>query len=837
MTDEGNHRGDGIGDGGRVSPLPTRQPDRPAPDRGGVDWQAYFSPGGSDRPDDRSEWRDLLDAVRRHKLWIAAAFVFCTAAGVAAAWYFPEVYQAEAKVWIDSSLAGQSEDGGYALLNGQGWSSFFESSRVLLPAAREMQAYLDPVEPEDPEAAEALFADFSLQDDGPEPGRYRLSVGADGEYRLHRARWTLPGPLSALSGVLPGPPEDLVETGRLGEPVGTSAGFAWRPDSARLRSAAPVTFGLSEPRDAVRGIRNNLDVQYSSESGLMTLRYQAVDSERAASTLNLLLDRFTAEAEEIKEGKLARVIGNLERRVAESQERLDQARQALNRQVSGRVSVAYSQPGGAGGGGGEGEGGPLLTDAYLERRTQSRELQAELEILRDARERMQAGDQVQVGRLEAAASESWPQQLMSGLSELDSLRTQRRMLLQSFTEEHPDVRQLQQRITHVRSDLLPPLVSDAIRVLEARRQTLQQRLQGERQELEARATENIRGQELWSAYARAETLYAQQAAQLQGARLANTSQLPAFEVLDRAAAPSVPFHSRDNQLLALAALGGLALGIGGAILRDRMDDRIHEPEDLRERLGMPFLGVVPRISSPTTARTSSNEAILSAFRSVRNRIEGLGESAGGIVSVTSPGVGDGKSTVATNLAVSYANAGYRTILIDADLFRGCLHRIFGISRGPGLIDHLLDGSAPGEIVHDVDVPGLSVVPAGRPAADGANVLAGGRTDRLLSHLSAASDVVVMDTSPLTAGTEAAVLGEKSDKTALVFRAEHTDLKQAEIQLQMLYAHRVPLVGAVLNDVPRSAPYYGYYSSDEYYREIEPAASALASRQLTSDVTG
>lgn len=833
MTDDGNHRGDGSGDGGRFSflpashepssPSPARREDHPGRSVSDVDWQAYFSPSGGSGSGDAEEWRRVLDAVRRYKLWIAGAVAVCLLLGVGAAWYFPEIYQAEAKVWVDSSTPEESSATGVDLLNGQGWTAFFESSRVLLPAVDSLDAYLRPVSPQRPE--EGLFGDFSLSEGGPEPGLYRLEVDGGDRYRLYRAAWSLPGPLRPLGGLFSLPPESLVETGELGGTVGTAAGFSWRPDAGQLRRAAPVRFAVRLPQDAVQGLRKQLGVEYNPESGLMTLRFQDVRAGRAASTLNLLLDRFTREADSIKRSKLNRVIEDLERRMADADERLESTRQALNENVSGEVRASLSRPGEAGGE----QASPLVSDAYARRRTQARELQAELEVLRSTRSRIQAGDTVHVGRLRAVASESWPDGLVGTLSELDSLRSERRRLLRSFTERHPDVRELDQEIARIRTEALPSLIEESVQVLESRHASLQQRVRTERERLRGQASENIRGRELWDAYARAETLHARIAGRLESARLARASRLPAFEVLDRAATPSEPFHSRDRQLLALAALGGLALGLGGALLRDRLDDRIHDPDELRERLGMPFLGVVPSISAPTTSRTSSNEAILSAFRSIRNRVEGLGERPGGIVSVTSPGVGDGKSTVATNLAVSYANTGYRTILVDADIFRGCLHQIFGISRAPGLTDYLLDRASVEQIVHDVDVPGLAVVPAGRPAADGANRMTGPRTDRMLSTLIEACDVVILDTPPLAAGTETALLGEKSDKTALVLRADHTDMKQAEVQLRMLFAHRIPLIGGVLNDVSRSAPYYDYYSAEEYYRALDSAGERRAGR--------
>lgn len=817
MTDDGNHRrdrsprGDGFelvsqgGDGGgHLSP--------------DVNWDTYFAPAAADAThEEEMGWRDILSALRRRKWWVVAAVVGGVALGAAVAARAPSIYQSQAKLWVDRSLSEQTGMSDYGVLNGEGWAEFFHSSRVLAPAAREMNTYLEPVSPERPDST--LFAGFALEDEPTTAGRYRLSVGGDGTYRLRREWSTLPGPHAIVSRSGLFREDSLVQTGTVGQTIGAPAGFSWTPEAAELETAAPVRFTVRTLPEAVRRLRTDLGVEFNSETGLMTLRYRAREPERAARTLNLLLDHFVSEAKQVESGKLATVVENLENRVQRSEERLRRARERLGEEVSGPVSLDLGS-----GSASETSDRPSRSDAYFRQRARVRQLDTEIEALREARSAIESGESVDVTRLRAVSSESWPAPLSGVLSELDSLRSRRRRLLQSFTERHPDVVDLQQKIDQVRTGALPSLIAEATRTLEGRRSTLREELRAGRSRLQEAASENMQGRRLWSAYASAETLHSTLSARLQEARFAQAARLPAFEVLDRAMPPSRPFESRDMQLFAIITLAGLAIGLGGAVLRDRVDQRIREPEALRRRLGVPLLGVVPNISTATTSRRSSNEAILSTFRNIRNRIESADGRTGGVVEVTSPGLGDGKSTVATNLAVSYANAGLDTVLLDADIYRGCAHRIFGGPRAPGMTDHLLGDAAPGEIRRPTDLPGLSIVPTGRPSSEAADVIPTARTDRLLAALSARADVVVMDTPPLSAGSEAALLGEKSHRTVLVFRAGHTTTRLAEVQLRMLFTYDIPLVGGVLNDVDKSEPYYGYYAADDYFEKLEPGAT-------------
>ncbi|HKK07242.1 MAG TPA: polysaccharide biosynthesis tyrosine autokinase, partial [Gemmatimonadota bacterium] len=767
------------------------------------------------------------------------SLVLCTALGVAAARFMPDVYQAHGQLWLDSSFPQESGGGQMSLLNGQGWSEFFRSSRVILPVSRSLKTYIHVERPapsprsesdSSPDAADAgggLFADFELRDDHPLPGRYRLELVAGDRYRLYRVTSALPGPLARL-GLLR--EDSLVDSGELGGPVGRPVGFSWQPDPDRVRAASPVVFRVDEPRRAAHALGGRLSAEYSQETGLMTVRFRDDDPERAARTLDALVDRFIQAAHGVTSSKLDRLIATLQDRVAASKEDLHQARGALDRDVQGDPSVARSLPVTSGASGSDADGTAATADPYFQRRSEIRDFEASLDLLRRARARIDSGRRVSLARIRSMASDDWPDGLVGTLGELDSLRTRRAKLLETFTAKHPDVRAVDAEIDRIETRTLPSRIDQAIDVLAARRSRLEEQVRAERERMKRDASASIRGRQLWGAYAHADSVYSDLATRLQAAKLGRDSDLPAVEVLDRPAPPSVPYESRNRQIIVLAALGGLAMGIAGAILRDRMSDRIRDPEALRERLGLPLLGVIPDISASTTSRKGSNQTVLATFRGVRSRIEGMDDRKGGTVVVSSPGTGDGKSTVATNLAVSYANAGYRTTLADADLFRGCVHRIFGIPARPGLAECLLGEADVKDVLREVQVPGVMVVPSGRRTADGADLLGSARAREVLDELAARTDVLIVDTPPLAAGPEAAVLGEMSDKTVLVLRSEHTDLRQAEIQLGMLFAHRIPLVGAVLNAVSRSTPYYTYYVTDDYYREVEapPAATGTAS---------
>src|SRR5690606_25809340 len=155
-----------------------------------------------------------------------------------------------------------------------------------------------------------------------------------------------------------------------------------------------------------------------------------------------------------------------------------------------------------------------------------------------------------------------------------------------------------------------------------------------------------------------------------------------------------PSKNQAPQVLLMAILGSLGLGLAGAILLDMMDRRVRYPEQVTGGMGLPIIGVVPRVKSVNGRAGAENKAqLIESFRSIRLSLNHAYGAAGPVMlTISSPGSGDGKSFISSNLALAFAELGERTLLIDGDIRRGALHRLFGVTRKPGLTD-LLSGEA------------------------------------------------------------------------------------------------------------------------------------------------
>jgi capsular exopolysaccharide synthesis family protein len=183
--------------------------------------------------------------------------------------------------------------------------------------------------------------------------------------------------------------------------------------------------------------------------------------------------------------------------------------------------------------------------------------------------------------------------------------------------------------------------------------------------------------------------------------------------------------------------------------------------------------------------------------------------------VASPGPADGKSTTVANLAITFAQQGQRTLLVDADLRRAVLDKAFDVPRSPGLTEVIIGEIPLADVVHESAVPNLSIVASGRFPPNPAELLGSARMQEILQDAKARFDVVLLDSPPLLAVTDAAVLSTMVDGVVLVIRTERTKREAVRRALGHIRSVRGRLLGAVLNDVDmRSGAYYGSYG--HYY---------------------
>src|SRR6266487_3187484 len=295
----------------------------------------------------------------------------------------------------------------------------------------------------------------------------------------------------------------------------------------------------------------------------------------------------------------------------------------------------------------------------------------------------------------------------------------------------------------------------------------------------------------------------QVAEERQRAHMAEAVEVGQVEIVDAASVPYRPGPQYATLKLALALILGLGLGAAAAVGLERLDPSIHRPDELEHGLHLTSLAVIPKVDPAQLEGTD-------AYRVLRtNLLLAPGAQTSRSVIVTSSVPGEGKTTTAANLAASLAWEGRRVLLVDGDLWRGRLHRLFRTRKSPGFAESLLQDDPIPQAIRSTDIARLSFMPNGKSAGAPSDVVTRARVPPLLARLREQFDVVVIDTPPVLAAAETAVLATSVDGVMLVVRAGHTDRDAVQHAARQISAVGARLVGAVLNDPANITRRYGY----------------------------
>jgi tyrosine-protein kinase Etk/Wzc len=411
------------------------------------------------------------------------------------------------------------------------------------------------------------------------------------------------------------------------------------------------------------------------------------------------------------------------------------------------------------------------------------------------------------------------------------------------TGDHPDVQRLNGLIASTEGKLVDAVRSH-VAVLDARIAALdglEARNSSEMQTLPSAEAEEVR------LVQRVETTHKiadQVREELQKAHMAEAVEAGQVEVVYAAPLPASPVGARKGIKLGLGLILGLVLGGATAFMREHMNSVIRHQDEIQELLGVPGLAIIPRLANGSAAKSRFIPAMLSRSNGKAHEGEGTHElvtisnlrSSGAeayrtlrtnlifsqavrslrTILVTSAAPSEGKTTTSSNLAVTFAQQGLRVLLVDCDLRKARLHKVFSVPREPGLTQLVLGHNSMTEVIHSTPVDGLYVLASGTLPPNPSELVGGPRMANVLKALSAEFDLVVLDTPPLTAAADAAILGKSADGVLVVVRAGQTERGAAQHAVQQLNNVGARILGAVLNDPDAKVPRYGGYYYYDYY---------------------
>ncbi len=412
-------------------------------------------------------------------------------------------------------------------------------------------------------------------------------------------------------------------------------------------------------------------------------------------------------------------------------------------------------------------------------------------------------------------------------TEIANLQRQQAQLAARYGERHPEMVNATAQLRSAEAKLQTEIDSivESVRgeflTAQAREKSLTEALEAQKSEALASNRRGIEYGVLEREAVSNRQLYENLLQRTKESSVSTGFQGTSIQMIDKAETPRSPILPQTSRDLLSGFLLGCAVAVALVFGIERLDSRIKSPEEIKAHLKVPFLGLVPSIRDKSASQLLSAgtpPGFSEAIRAIRTAVifSSPDEKSRSLL-VTSTSPHEGKTLVASNLAVALAQAGQRTLVIDADMRRPRMHEVFEYAQEPGLSNVLVADNDLSTAIRQTSIPHLSFMPAGHIPPNPAELLGSKRCDALLNGLAERFDWVIIDAPPVMAVTDAAVLAHQAGGVLFVIGSEMTARTAAATAISQLTTAQGRLIGAVLNgvDLQRHSYYYAPYHRKEY----------------------
>ena len=760
----------------------------------------------------------LLGAIKRHKWWVIGCILAGSVAGVVLTRIVRPQFEVQANIFLrgDSKRLTTSPGQAAELISQQGWIELLNSFEVTDQVVRRLGLFVTSASPKD----SVVFRAFKVKE--------RMLAG---EYLFKTDRmgksWVL-----ARAGV------DL-DKGAFGDSVGAKMGFMWVP-----RSPGPdkqIKFTVRTPRESSVDLRKSFQAVIPPFTNFIRLKYTGESGELAATTLNRWLEEFTTVSNRIKTRNIVDFGNVLETQVKVAKDRLNDAEISLEKFRINTITEPTEGGTVVGVGGGNSQTNDPVFQGFFQQKFEFETVKRDREqlerLLTDSRTGATPGVITAEALIALPGVVQGSPALKTSLEELTGQQAKLRTARQFYTDDFKTVRELSEAVRILQTQTIPQAALAMLDQLRRREEQLNGRLLGQQNELRKIPARSIEEMRLRRDVEVTGGLYTSLLQRFNEVRMSSENTDADVSVIDTAVAPLEPAKNTTSAIMAAGVVGGLAFGIILAFLLDRFDRRFRYPEQATNDLGLDIIGFVPSLKLTRRGERDpvATAQVVEAFRTLRLSLQHLtvpGEPV--TVTITSPMSGDGKSLVSSNLAVSFAEAGLRTLLIDGDVRRGALHSAFSVPQVPGMVDVLAGRATLFDALRPEVQPNLALIPCGTRTARAPEML-NSPLEQLFRALKPQYDVIIIDSPPLGAGADALALGICSGSVAIVLRTGETDRKMAAAKLRVLDKLPINVLGAVLNDVTADGEYAYYSYLSEYYQEDRESEFDEAPHEMTEEM--
>jgi polysaccharide biosynthesis transport protein len=578
-------------------------------------------------------------------------------------------------------------------------------------------------------------------------------------------------------------------------------------------------------RDPVQILLKNLKVEPVKDSRVVRLRYEDPDPALAALISNTWAEAYITESLAVKTSTSAVASEWLERQLVDLERKMEESSRLLFdfKRSNDIVATSWEDR--------QSMVSQRLTqinDALTRARVKRAELEARNTSLASLASSLEGSGDVaaETDTLQSSANGVAIQQLKLRYFEAKIENADLRV---RYMNDHPRIEASEKKIAAARDAVRQELRS----ALEGARKEFQETLQTEKNlqrllsetksdafSLNQHEREYL---ELKRSQDNNQRLYELVLKRLKDTGVTGMLQASNVRILDRARVEDKPIKPQVRLNLGLALVVGLLGGVGLAFAAETFDRTLATQEQVEEQLGLAFLGIVPRIersgdgASPDLVVSSQpKSAVAECLRAIRTNLLFMSpEKSLKTILVTSSGPQEGKTMTATSLAITMTASGQRVLLVDADLRRPRLHRVFGVSSKSGLSNLILGEGRLDESYSPTTIPNLFVLPCGPVPPNPAELLHTAAFSKILEEMARKFDRVIIDSPPVGVVADAVVIATLVDGVLVVLKAGQTTRDAGRLAVKQLRDVKAPLLGSVLNDLNLDDQKYGHYSY--YYR--------------------
>jgi capsular exopolysaccharide synthesis family protein len=583
-----------------------------------------------------------------------------------------------------------------------------------------------------------------------------------------------------------------------------------------LPATAPAPAGGASLDEAslIDAFLGRVDVKQVPESRLVDVTFQSIDPQFSALAVNSLLEEYVEQNLAVKITStqstlewLDAELGKQQKKVEDSERGLAQYRERQNAMsLDDRSNIVVTRY-------------QKVNDELLKARSEKAQKQAQYEQVKS----IATGTSPDV--IPTIVQNA---QVVQAKNKLGTLKQERAKLLERYGPKYPPVAANASAIDEAQSQL-DLEVARAMQQVKTEydtavlaEQTLAKNADAARADVADLGRKsvdyNVMEREAKSNHAVYDTLLQQEKA----LRVSSNSRANNVRIVDRAEVPKGPMTPAGRRTWFMSLSIGFAVAVAVAFGLDYMNDTIKTPEDINQRLRVPFLGLVPSVRGdkhPLLASSHVPHDFGESFRALRTSlISKYTEPGTKILAVTSAQPLEGKTIAAANIAMALAYGGARVLLVDADMRRPGLHRPLRLSNDRGLSQVLNGQARVRDVIQRTVDPNLLAITAGNAPPNPSELLSSERMKTLLTNLShGAFDWVLIDTPPVLAVTDAVILAPTVDGVVYVVGAEMTRRRLAERALETLLSANPKSISVVLNkvDFTRNKYYYSRYYGHQY----------------------